>query len=258
MNPKENHVSTAIERHQPTAVGELLQTADLFVKSGMFKDTASVAAAFVKIQAGAEMGIPPFQAMGGIHIISGKPVVGANMLASLLDQHPQYDYHVEWSDNEDACTVTISKDRRERGSSTFSLDDAKRAGLTGGNWTKYPRNMLFARAISNAIRMYAPGVTGGTPVYTEGEIEEIEPVDMAELHANAAPSTEPMPRVRISADGLSAVREASRGLTRPEALAAIQRVNADADTPQALWDDEVEAVIAALGDARVTDAEVVG
>ena len=41
-------------------------------------------------------------------------------------------------------------------------------------------------------------------------------------------------------------------------MQAIQRVNPDADTPAALWDDEVEAVIAALGDARVTDAEVVG
>jgi len=253
-------MTTAIERHHPAPVGELLTTADLFVQSGMFKDVQSVAAAFVKIQAGAEMGIQPFQAMGGIHIIQGKPVVSANMLATLLDQNPAYDYRVSWSEAEDECTVAISKNGTLRGSASFSIDDATRAGLVGKNptWKTYPKNMLFARAISTAIRMYAPGVTSGTPVYTEGEIEEIEPVDLQELHANAAPSTDPLPRKRISADGLSAVREASRGLTKPEAVQAIQRVNPDADTPAALWDDEVEAVIAALGDARVTDAEVVG
>ena len=33
-------------------------------------------------------------------------------------------------------------------------------------WVKYPRNMLFARAMSNGVRWFAPEATGGLPVYT--------------------------------------------------------------------------------------------
>ncbi len=59
----------------------------------------------------------------------------------------------------------------------FSIDDAKRAGIyrEGTGWTKYPRNMLFARALSNLARMLFPDVIQGC--YVEGELgnELIEP-----------------------------------------------------------------------------------
>jgi hypothetical protein len=57
------------------------------------------------------------------------------------------------------------------GVSSFTMEDAKRAGLSGGdNWKKYPRNMLFARAMSNGAKWYCPDVFGG-PVYTPDELE---------------------------------------------------------------------------------------
>jgi len=48
-----------------------------FAESGMFPDIKSAAQAAVKIQAGKEFGIQPFASMTGIHIIAGKPVIGA-------------------------------------------------------------------------------------------------------------------------------------------------------------------------------------
>ena len=55
------------------------------------------------------------------------------------------------------------------GTSAFSIDDAKKAGLAGDNWRKYPRNMLFARAMSNGVKWYCPNVFGG-PVYSPDEL----------------------------------------------------------------------------------------
>jgi hypothetical protein len=56
------------------------------------------------------------------------------------------------------------------GISTFSLDDARRAGLTSNpTWKSYPRNMLFARALSNGARWFCPDVFNG-PVYTPEEL----------------------------------------------------------------------------------------
>ena len=38
------------------------------------------------------------------------------------------------------------------------------------NWRKYPSDMLFARAISRGARRFAPGIFGGSPVYTPDEM----------------------------------------------------------------------------------------
>lgn len=144
-----------------------------FALSGYFQDAKSAEQALVKIMAGAEMGLSAFQSMTGIHVISGKPVVGAGLLAAMVDQHPDYEYVVTWEPDQataTACTVTIFKNGEAKGDSRFSLEDAKRAGLSQQNWSKFPSNMLFARAMSNAVRWYAAGVTG-TSVYVEGEIQ---------------------------------------------------------------------------------------
>jgi hypothetical protein len=66
----------------------------------------------------------------------------------------------------------IDPSGEELGESSFSLEDAKRAGLAGDNWRKYPRNMLYARAVSNAARWYAPEVLTG--VYLPDEMEQTE------------------------------------------------------------------------------------
>ncbi len=52
---------------------------------------------------------------------------------------------------------------------SFSVEDASRAGLSGGNWAKYPANMCFWRCISNAVKIHAPDLLGGVPVYTEAD-----------------------------------------------------------------------------------------
>lgn len=190
---------SSVEKYQPP-MAELDQWAEKYAASGMFNDAKSAVQAFVKISAGAELGLTPFQSMSGVHIIQGKPVVGAGLLASLLDRDPAYDYSVEWEPSEaapQACTVTVFKNDKERGKSRFSLEDAKRAGLSGGNWQKYPASMLFARAMSNAVRWYAPGATG-TSVYVEGELGD-EPTPAATPAGVTA-----KPRTRVTAEVIPA------------------------------------------------------
>jgi hypothetical protein len=65
-----------------------------FAESGMFTDVKSAAQAIVKIQAGQEIGIPPFASMTGIHIIQGKPTIGAGLIASRVKGSGKYDYRV--------------------------------------------------------------------------------------------------------------------------------------------------------------------
>jgi hypothetical protein len=143
-----------------------------FVKSGLFKDVNDVSKAIVKIICGRELGFSEMASMMGVHIISGKLVLSSALISAKIKGSTKYDYVVkEWS--ETLCSLEIYEGERVIGLSNFSWDDAKRAKLTGKDvWQNYPRNMLFARAISNAARVYTPDLFGGVAVYSEGEIEE--------------------------------------------------------------------------------------
>lgn len=150
---------------------EAQQIATNFVKSGLFKDTTDIAKATVKILAGAEFGIGPFAAMKGINIIQGSPAVGANLIASKIKTFGRYDYRVV-RQNDLLCHLEIFDKGQSIGNSVFTMDDAQKAGLLSKDiWRKYPRNMLFARAVSNAHRWFCPEIFGGTPVYTPEELD---------------------------------------------------------------------------------------
>lgn len=160
-------MSTQLTTIQQLPIGELMNMAKAFAESGMFQDTKSAAQAIVKIQAGQEIGIPPFAAMTGIHIIQGKPTIGAGLIASRVKGSGKYDYKVIQQDDK-ACSIDFYQGKDKIGNSTFTIEDAKKA-LTK-NIDKFPRNMLFARAISNGVKWFCPDVFSG-PVYTPEEMQ---------------------------------------------------------------------------------------
>jgi hypothetical protein len=148
---------------------EIMNIGKAFAESGMFPDIKSAAQAVVKIQAGAEMGIPPFAAMSGIHIIQGKPTIGAGLMAANVKASNKYDYKVI-EQTEKVCSIDFYKGKEKLGNSTFTIEEAKKAGTK--NLDKFPKNMLFARAISNGVKWYTPDVFSG-PVYTPEEFDVV-------------------------------------------------------------------------------------
>lgn len=159
-----------------SSLTEIMSIGKAFAESGMFTDCKTAAQAVVKIQAGAEMGIPPFAAMSGIHIIQGKPTVGAGLMAANVKASGKYDYKVVEA-TEKKCSIDFYQGKEKLGNSTFTIEDAKKA-LTK-NIDKFPKNMLFARAISNGVKWYTPDVFAG-PVYTPEEFDNIEPPQQVE------------------------------------------------------------------------------
>ncbi len=141
------------------------RVAKALAASGYFE--TDIAKAITKVMAGQELGLPPFASMSGIHVISGKPVLGANLIASLIKSHPRYNYRVKQMD-EKAVVITFFENGEEIGTSSFTIEEARKAGSK--NLDKFPRNMLFARAISNGARWYCPDIFGGSPAYTHEEM----------------------------------------------------------------------------------------
>ena len=143
------------------------RAANAMAKSGYFNDSREAAQALVKILAGQVMGFGAFAAMSGIHIIQGRPAIGANLMAAAVKGSGRYNYRVtEMTDK--VCTIKFYEHGEEIGVSSFTVEDAKKAGTK--NLDKFPRNMLFARAMSNGVRWYCPDVFSGSPVYTPEEL----------------------------------------------------------------------------------------
>jgi hypothetical protein len=109
-----------------------------------------------------------------VNLISGRPALSAEAMRALVLARG-HTLLVEASDTE----ATVRCRRREWpaeqwSSHTFTLEDAKRAGLAGkGTWASYPRALLTARATSEACRATFPDVIAGLS-YTPEEIGSIE------------------------------------------------------------------------------------
>ena len=146
---------------------EVERAAKAMVASGYFADTKAISQGIVKILAGQEIGFGPFASMNGVYIIQGKPSFGANMMAAAVKASGRYNYRVvEMSD--EVCEIAFIENGQECGRSKFTIADAKKAGTK--NLDKFPRNMLFARAMSNGVRWYCPDVMNGSAIYTPEEL----------------------------------------------------------------------------------------
>lgn len=152
------------------------RTARMLAVSGYFdakgESPVALAQMAVKILAGRELGFGPFAAVRGIHIIQGAPSVSASLMAAAVKSSRRYDYRVR-EHTAQVCRIEFFE-RTDAGKwepvgfSEFSVEDAKRAGTK--NMDKYPKNMLFARAMSNGVRFYCPDVFSGVSVYTPEEL----------------------------------------------------------------------------------------
>ncbi|MGH2359487.1 MAG: hypothetical protein ACRDGM_02960 [bacterium] len=155
-------------------LSNLQRLGNILAASGYFADAREMAQAAVKVMAGQELGIPPVAAMMGINIIKGKIALGAHLIASRIRAHG-YDFFIVRQDDE-GCVIqilskpTINGKRTPMGVSSFTAADATAAGLGGDMYRKYPRNMYFSRAVSNAAKWYTPEIFGGAPVYTPEEL----------------------------------------------------------------------------------------
>ena len=118
-------------------------------------------------------GLHPATAARDYHIIQGRPSLKADaMLARYLSSGGT----VEWLEHTDAkVEAKFSHPAGGTLSIAWDMERAKKAGLGGKDmWTKYPRQMLRARVISEGIRATNPAVATG--MYTPEEVQDMEPV----------------------------------------------------------------------------------
>lgn len=174
------------------SIDDLQSIGDVFVKSGLFADARDASKAMVKILAGRELGMAPFASMTGINIIQGKTALGSNLIASVIQRSGTHRFTVtEMTDTRVSIAFFTKVDGAWEScgpNSTFTDKDAMKAGLfTNATYKKYPRNMLYARALSNGAKWYCAGVFGG-PVYIPEELGAVVDEEERVISVEATPT----------------------------------------------------------------------
>lgn len=165
------------------SLGDLQQFAQIAEESGMFKDLKTAAQAAIKIQRGLELGLAPMEAMSSLHVMEGKVTMSAQLMAAMV-RRAGYRYQVAEHTYERCDLQWFDPHGHSLGNSSFSLEDAKKAGLMNRpNWSKFAREMLFARAVSQGARWFAPEVLLGC--YLPEELEPVEPIEPIRTQALA-------------------------------------------------------------------------
>lgn len=136
-----------------------------FVPEAMRNNPAAVAACMLY---GAEIGIGPMQSLAKIDIVKGRPAPRAELARALALAAGHEVWIPEGEQTNTRCTV---KGRRRGTSNVFSttwtMDDVRKAGIHGHMYAKYPRQMLLARASAELVRMMAPDCLGGIAYFAE-------------------------------------------------------------------------------------------
>ena len=155
-------MSAEIMRHDDMPLGEIARAA---AASRFF--SVDPAQAIVKVLMGRELGMAPIASLTDIHVIKGKPVIGAGMIASRIKSSAKYNYFCRQATAE-RCDLEFFEEGESVGIHSYTMEMAHRAGnASKDNYRKYTEDMLFARAISTGYKRYCPDVFSSKVYVTE-------------------------------------------------------------------------------------------
>ena len=205
---------------------------------------------FVILVSGHEMGLSPMQAMRGMHVIQGRPVVSADLMVALATRRPdvcRY-FRLVTGDATQAIYETHRVGHPEPTRMKFTLDEAKAAKLTGKDtWAQYPAAMLRARCSSALARAVYPDLLFG--VYENDEGDDLRKGDrpraearrqaidaqVIEMPAQPAPREDAAPEVVADAPAADPVPDIA---ARMAAAASIDELQAIANAVPSLPPDK--------------------
>lgn len=167
----DNNSGLAMAPNLPTT--EVLDRIDRIAKiaaqSGLTTYRKTESASMILLT-GRELGLGPMASLRGIHDVSGKPVLAADLMVAVVRRSGLCQkWRVVKSTVECCEIVTRRVGEEEDESCVWTADDAKRAGCGGSTWQKFPRQMLSHRCAAElARRVYSDVLLG---LYTPDELD---------------------------------------------------------------------------------------
>src|SRR5678815_3623595 len=121
----------------PRTVDDVRNLARMFSASSLLPPDlrGKEADVFVSIIAGQELGLPPMAAIRGVHVIKGRPILSADTMVGVVLGRGVAEYFSCVEENGTSVTYETKRAGSPKPQRcTWTMEDAKRAGLNGDNW----------------------------------------------------------------------------------------------------------------------------
>jgi hypothetical protein len=157
-------VNTAVVPFDPTSISEAMQVAEMLARSGLVPDAlrGKPSDILLVMMTGRDLGLSATQSFRAIHCIKGRPSLSAAYKVARAQQHPDCEYfRLVSSSGTEAVYETKRRGQPTPVKMSWTIAQAKQAGLSGDNWSKYPDAMLRARcggALADAV--YSDSIYG--------------------------------------------------------------------------------------------------
>lgn len=227
---------------------KVLAASDIIPKDYVGKE----ANVLVAVQWGMELGLQPLQAMQNIAVINGRPSLWGDAVIALVQASPVCLWVKEEIGDTSATCTTHRRGDPEPESRTFTVDDAKKAGLWAkqGPWTNYPKRMLQMRARSWCLRDKYPDVLRGVAIAEEVQDQPIDVTPRATVE---------MPVVNSRKDAPAPTQDVAEAPARKVegAVETVAEQAAPATGTQPLSEGQLRIIRAKLKFAALNDRDLV-
>lgn len=174
------------------SLSELEQIADCVVRSAMFPGIQSKQQAMSLMLLCEADNLHPMHAVRRFHVVPQRPpqMKADVMLAEFLKAGGRVAWKERSADR--VCGVFSHREYCPEGVEIeWTLQQARAAGVGsgGGMLTKFPRQMMTARCISEGVRLVCPGVISG--IYTPEELDDATTITVIESQPVPAPTPAP-------------------------------------------------------------------
>lgn len=211
ITAQKNQISVSNKGLQLSTLDDMWRFAQCVVKSGFApKGMEKPESVLIAVEMGYEVGLSPMAALQNTAVVNGRPTIyGDAALAlvrgsGLLEFYEEKQVGAKGKDDFGYCVTAKRKGDSSSYSETFTVADAKTAGLWGkpGPWTQYPARMLKFRARGFLLRDAFGDVLKGMRTFEEARdyidvdaevVDESKPKQKL-FKAKSEPQTQAQPK----------------------------------------------------------------
>lgn len=171
---------------QPGYLDSLWRTANCFVQARCFPNVNGPQQVMVVAMIAHEDGIGLATAMQHAYFVHGRLCWSATYLLMRAEMSGTVEEFDVVTSTDRECVIRCKRKGRSRKNVSFKIEEAERAELVkgGGNWKKWPVEMLLARCIARALRQEWRSIMGGK--YVPEEMGETLPEEAILANARDA------------------------------------------------------------------------
>jgi hypothetical protein len=175
-------ITARVDVLEGVTFADLVGMGEQLARTGFLPDHIKTGPQFAAIvMTGRELGMAPMRAIRSFHMVKGKVVEDA---ASQLARFKSAGGRATFDHLDDVrATLTLTHPNGDKHTETWTIDDAKKAGLLNGLVGKFPRAMMRSRVITAGLKSLG----------WEGAVGAYDPSELVESHDEPAAIVEVLP-----------------------------------------------------------------